>query len=547
MASPQSDEIFNAIQGQQVNFPFPVRRHTYTVGTFNAATGKFHYAVPIYHEKFDDPPREGGGHRPLRPPKTLTGGHIDSVNVWDVVLRFNVDHQQGDFVAEVEDVPAVSTANSSVEVPIGAANELSFTLSCAGKTFRSELPLEIERYMLGAGVFTLPALPVTIIYAPPVDKSQKNVSKWSVTNTTGNTTTVSFSSTNSQAITPEISDVDLIVGKLNNSSQVVGLLPSAEAKVISTALGFIAGALGSSSTTDTKGITVSSQHSVALSLTDQQTVTTNSANGGPGSGDLIYYLKNVKLAWFIQSAGALRVTVFGHDGIGVTSVGFLKTGGQTDLDAITVQAFLSLDPFVANGPSAALPATRYVYLDTIDINGGDITTVETHTVTTQDTMTTAVMETEVQNNKAGALRWADVGVTEDSTQSTITQSSIAKTAADTHTASNTVDLFAKADERYSVEIYCDVVFGTFAYRQLLSSPAPVLSGVVLTSAGHPASTQIVVMNNNGRKFTTRTDSAGRYAFHASTIKPGQSDLGSGGVNRSFMFTATGMKQDLLSA
>ncbi len=248
-------------------------------------------------------------------------------------------------------------------------------------------------------------------------------------------------------------------------------------KGISIAPGAIADALGSASASETQGIAVSSQHSVTLSMGNQQTVTTNSGAGGPGSADLIYYLKNLKLAWFINSAGPLRVTVFGHDGIGVTSVGFLKNGGQTDLDPETVKAFLGLDPFVAGGPAAVLPPARYAYLDTIDLNGAEITTVETYTVTNQDTKQITTTTTDVQNNNAGFLRWIGLGVTdENSTQSIVSQSSSTQ-ATNSHAVSNTVDLFAQATERCSVEIYCDVVFGTFAYRLATTSNTPQLTGV----------------------------------------------------------------------
>lgn len=110
-----------------------------------------------------------------------------------------------------------------MEVPIGAATVLSFTLSCAGKTFKSELPLEINRLSAAAGAFTLPAFPVAIIYAPPVDKSQKNVSKWPVANNTGNTTTVSFSKTNnsSHPVLPEFDNANVMASGVERLFQSV--------------------------------------------------------------------------------------------------------------------------------------------------------------------------------------------------------------------------------------------------------------------------------------------------------------------------------------
>src|SRR4030095_7360593 len=106
-------------------------------------------------------------------------------------------------------------------------------------------------------------------------------------------------------------------------------------EVISGALNIIAGGLGSASATDSEGISVNTENSLTLSISKEQTIATNPASGGPGSGDLIHYLKNVKLVWFTSSVGRIRVSIIGHDGIGVTSAGFLKNGGQTDLDPAT--------------------------------------------------------------------------------------------------------------------------------------------------------------------------------------------------------------------
>src|SRR5215471_18854379 len=96
-----ADQIFNVIRGQELNFPFPVASDTFTVGTFDASTGKFAYAIGTYKETFGG---AGGKSAPLRAkpvgggdggegppkPKTLTGGRLDTLNVIDIVLRFKV-------------------------------------------------------------------------------------------------------------------------------------------------------------------------------------------------------------------------------------------------------------------------------------------------------------------------------------------------------------------------------------------------------------------------------------------------------------------------
>jgi len=244
--------------------------------------------------------------------------------------------------------------------------------------------------------------------------------------------------------------------------------------------------LGSVSVTEADGVSVIKQQSVTLSVGKEQTITTNAASGGPGSGDLIHYLKNVKLVWFTQSVGRIRVSIIGHDGIGVTSAGFLKNGGQTDLDPATVAEFLKLDPFVAGGPSAALPPERFVLIDTIDLNGGGISQTESHSVTEEESKQTTTTHTRIQNNKPGFLKFLGLGVTDESTTETVVKHSSAVQTSDERKVSNKIELFARADERYSVEVYCDVIFGTFAYRQAPSSPTPLLQGIARGKDGKVA-------------------------------------------------------------
>src|SRR5215208_4078110 len=94
-----ADQIFNLIRGQEANFPFPVSKKTFTVGTFDANTGRFTYSVRTQTEKFND-----GGK-----PKVFTGGIVDAVNVVDVTLRFKIRNAQGAVTASVLGVPPVQS------------------------------------------------------------------------------------------------------------------------------------------------------------------------------------------------------------------------------------------------------------------------------------------------------------------------------------------------------------------------------------------------------------------------------------------------------
>jgi hypothetical protein len=538
-----TNEIFNLIRGQEANFPFPVPQLTVTVGKFDAATGKFVYAVPTYTEEFENP-------LPGKPPKILTGGKINAIGAIEVFLRFDVKNRTGDVTVSIPGLPAVRSSTDSVTVSIGLAELTKFTISSGARKFTSELPLEITRFVGGAGVFELPAFPIAIIYAPPQDQSQKNVSQWTVTQSTGNTSTLSISDskTTTTPATPDFDNVNLIADEMKVVAQALDLLNEAfedkGVKIISKALNIIAGGLGSSSASNSEGVSINKDHSVTLSLSKEQTISTSPASGGPGSGDLIHYLKNVKLVWFSTSVGHVRVSIIGHDGLGVTSVGFLKNGGQTDLDPATVAEFLKLDPFVAGGPSTTLPKDRFVYLDTIDLNGGEISLTECHSVSETESKQTVSTRTHIQKNQPGFLKFLGLGVTDEKSTETVIKQSSAVQSEEARKICNSIHLFARPDERYSVEVYCDVVFGTFAYRQVRSVRNPLVQGTTFGLGGKVLARKTVTLINEGRKFTTRTDAAGRYAFHASTIKPGKFQVSVEGIKKTRTLSALGAKFDI---
>ncbi|MBI2686937.1 MAG: hypothetical protein HYX27_11530 [Acidobacteria bacterium] len=550
VASSKSDEIFSLIRGQEANFPFPVKKKTVTIGTFDCASGAFTYSVPTFKEQVGG---DDGGPGPLKPPKTIIGGKVNAINAIEVILRFKLKNRTGEVSLSVLGLPVVRTSTgTTISISVGAAESVNFTLVRGPKKFTSALPLEIVRFVAGAGVFELPSFPIAIIYAPVPDQGKHNVSKWTVTKSTGNTTSFSIGkqTTTSKPVTPDFDNVNFFANEMKGFTKALELV-NKEFKdpVVSgivEALGAIVGALGTASATDSEGLSVTNEHSVTVSIAKEQTISTNAASGGPGSGDLIYYLKNVKLAWFTSKVGRIRVTVIGHDGVGVTSMGFLKSGGQSDLNAETVAEYLKLDPFVDGGPSVVLPTDRFVYVDTIDLNGGQISQTETYSITTQDSRQSKSTRTHVQNNKPGLLHFLGLGVTgETSTETVVTHSSAVQNT-DSRTISNTLELAAGPTERYAVEVYCDVVFGTFAYRQAGSLSEPILEGEIRRAGGLAAGSQMITLINNGRKFTTKANAAGRYAFHAKSIRPGNSALAVGGLTRkSLMLPAGKTKLDLV--
>jgi hypothetical protein len=269
----------------------------------------------------------------------------------------------------------------------------------------------------------------------------------------------------------------------------------------------------------------SNQQVLSLTFSQQQTVTTSAASGGPGSGDKIYYLVNARLCWFFHNR-TLQLALLGYDRVAPITVEFLKNqGAQSGLPATAIQALLALDPFVSAGVN--LPQQRFEPIVTAEINGGEWKYTETYTFNQQDTNTTMQSNTTVTDMQAGWLSFLGIGPSKTETDtvalsfSTATQNSVSRTI------TNTVDLFAGPTEIYSVEIYVDVIFGTFAYRSVPIPAAAKLAGTVHDSLNKPMPFAEITVINNGRRFVTRANAHGRYAFHSAGITPGHTIISSG--------------------
>ena len=532
---------YDTIKAQEANFPLPQPSGTVTVGSLNATTGVFQYAVPTYSKIVVTQPTlgQGGSTKPTR--ETIIGGDVHAVNIFDLKLQFNVTNRQGDFSISVNGQAAVHAAANQnfVVVDVGTANSLSFSLTCKGNTFDPDLPLTITRHVVAAGAITIPALPISILYSPPVDQQKKNVASWTSTDVAGNTTTVGFSdqSSTTRPVPSPFQPWLELTAEMKIASQVLSKVPNAFAQGVGTALGVISGLLGTSTTTGSNGTTVTSQQSLTVTVTTTATVSTNPTGGGAGKADVLYFLKNARICWFANN-GPMKLALIGWDAVdAITATVLQNPNGPTGLDQITRNALLQLDPFVAGGPAAVLPSPRFVRLDTYDVNANSTYNLS-YTVTNTDLQQSVQTDTGIEDDTASFLAFANIGVTQTvKLQSTLTETSATQTTT-TKTATRQVQFFANPTEYYSVEVYCDVIFGTFAFRSVGSTAAPQIQGLATDKLGKPLTLSEVVMVSNGHTFRTMTDANGQYSFRAATITPGAVHIATRNSKLALNFTGT---------
>lgn len=514
---------YDTIKAQEVNFPIPQPTGTILVGTLDGSTGKFTYAVPTTTQVITIPP-DPSGHGSTKPTKeTVTVAHVTAVNLFSVQLQFNVVHANGTLSVSIPGKPKAqgATGQTSVLIDPGNATSLSFTVQCGSQAFSPDVPMTIDRYLVGAGAIKIPVLPISILYAPPVDQQQKNIASWTTTDTAGNTTAVSFSAQNSTTV-PTLSPFKAwqdLTGEMKLGSQLLDKVPNAVIKGFASALSVISGLLGTSTTTGTNGTTIESDKSLTVTVSAGATISTNPAGGGQGKADVLYFLKNAQVCWYVNQ-GAMQLGLVGWDAVDAISTSLLQAqNGPTGLDQAARDSLLQLDPFVAGGPAVALPSPRFAYVETYDVNANQ-TYNGSYTLTSTDMQQNVLTETDVEDDTAAFLAFLNIGIPQTvKLQSVLTETSSAQVTT-TKTITREVQFYANPTEYYTVEVYCDVVFGTFAFRSIGSTSIPQFHGIATDANGAPLISKDIVLTSSGHRYRTKTNAKGEFFFRAETIKPG---------------------------
>jgi hypothetical protein len=378
---------------------------------------------------------------------------------------------------------------------------------------------------------------MTIVYAPPQGALKKNSVTYSETATVSRTVSSSVTSSTNVKTLQAYSAADLIgkvAGAITTVVAVVGtggaggaggasvagalsqlgtaLFGKAKeandstadaAKQVSAELNLVSGilnAVGAPSTSDATTVTVQDDRSVTLSITNMNQY--GSGQGlGPGVGDRIVYLRDVKVVWMAVN-GEVGIHVLGTSGIGANAVqdlmqekAILKGGGTATLglDLATIDALLDVDPIVGSasrftlfgpriGPPRFVPANPAGRSGTTTSSGGDVFQA-TYDVATDAKHTVTNSKTTITDNKPGwgAVLFDGAENTETITTSTFTTSQSTDDKTDVKVTSTITLVSSGHDDPYNVKIFYDNTFGTYC---VVDANSPLLQGSsVLSTIG----------------------------------------------------------------
>ena len=373
--------------------------------------------------------------------------------------------------------------------------------------------------VLGFGAFTIPALPITLIYAPPQRKQAKNSASYrdtfTLSRTLSSSLTFNHETKNVQAYT--VADIvdkaaaaiatvaTLAAGAAaaaapapaglssdggSDSTDLQGA--SAELNLVSSILN---GVGGTSSNTTSTALTVESDQSLKLSYSNSD-MFGSAAGLGPGVGDRLIYMSNVRVVWMALN-GVVGIHVLGFESVNALAAQALiqdqqalANGGvanNTGLDAASLKNLLSLDPFTVHrrldaqvGPPLISPP-RFVPANPAERKGegtsgdGDQFST-TYEITNEDKQVTTAVQTSIPDVKPG---WLAVIFGAPNMETTTTMTVTVSQSSDVQTdeaITNTATFFSQGpDDPYDVFVFYDRLFGTFAFPQ---KGSPVLDGVV---------------------------------------------------------------------
>jgi hypothetical protein len=571
------NQIYTAIQAQEVNFPVPTTTETLTVGTVKVGYSNpgvkwtyiepfFVYNVPTWTDNnglklYKQIDVDEFTHRPIDLISFLPnlGAQITVCNIKNLNIRIELDGTPQwragagfSFVVtlggqtqtlrssatevifqNVTDTnPALAiTLMGSIYDPPG----ISPTTNGVGEL----LPMKIDWQIFGAGAMTIPVLPTSLVYSPIVDSQHKNQASNTVTNTVGNISTFSISRQDStQVPIPSIFQTTADVKNvMSGIGTVLSNIPIPIVAAIGKGLTVIASGLGSTTATQTDTLQTTQQNTLSVTDSVSTVRTAVSSEGGPGLGDLIIYYRDVKVVWFSNN-GQMQLAVLGYSSAIQTSAAQLqqalkslqgKPQGTLDsqwaLDEVSIRALLSIDPFAAGGPGVELPSSRFVLVTErpVEIGAGETDVTYTHTVTSSEMSSTNQITAQSETDSPGFLSFLGIGITQLKTVSwQISQGSSTQNSASA-TYSNAYKMFGSGSEHYAFEVYFDVVFGVFAFRSVPVNPPVTISGVVRSEAGHPLPDTAVHITTSKRTYFAKTNEKGEYSASLPNIDQG--DLG----------------------
>ena len=218
------EQLYQLIKEYEAEIPIPAPFVTVDVGTFDAAAGTFTGLTtqvimnpePLEHEPGQTPINPAPGSRGPSTSsssinaqwrETVTREPAPVVPLAPVLLQFNVTNTTGPWSVTVDGYTTnVAAGLASVSVNVWDRTAHQWTLQVGAGGHQDQLMIQRKGSIPAAGGFTIPVLPVAIVYAPPADSGKKSTATYAEGDTVGTSITYDFSTDSSQTVEPVFAD-----------------------------------------------------------------------------------------------------------------------------------------------------------------------------------------------------------------------------------------------------------------------------------------------------------------------------------------------------
>lgn len=534
----QNNNIYNQLKQLEQQMALPMDAVAkLNVATFNGQTGK---CTGLVTRNVSEEVEIGPNGKPIIRNETEIKPKANLPPSEEVELGFKFTNLRQGATLRVSgksySIPANAT---SYTVQINGKNgkrNITYSIRSGSKSYSDEFELtQSIANLAGAGAFTIPYLPVGLIYQPPLDREKENFAMYS--NTKGIGATVNMTLTNDQSNTKAIfSRKEYISEKLGAVSRLLMNSGNPKAEALGSVLKIyktVLDGLGTYSGQKEEGTETSNSTTFGFQNTQSESIKTVGTDG-PGKDDLICFRKNVKVVWF-HDGKQLYLLPIADDGKECLRAETLKAQIQaaTGDRKIALEQLLALNPLAANPSSPVLPGARFQKLETYTINGAEIEYGISTTEFSSTSNSTSNYTFKIEDYRKGWLSYFGLGTTEDKTVKT----KITQTSTNTTSSSNTVSaqftLHAEADEIYTVDVYYDNLFKTFLLKKQSGLGVLVSQGVL------DAKNELVTLQVNGQTYKTRTDANGKYVIYNNSPVTGKATLKAKGKEQSLDLKGAG--------
>jgi hypothetical protein len=459
--SPATQTLFDKFKQLEGQYPMPPAHSTINVGTINSLNRTFSGLQTTTEIRYD----ELGKPRTIVKTPNIT---IDGVNATLSFSCANRPKLNRTALTAVINGVTYTSSTSTLAVDVRLTKVPQWTFSCDGVSFSDKLTIW-RPYANAVGAFEVTAMPLGLLYEPPMNAANTNWASYSSAVQRSSTVSIATSTMTSTTGAPTFDPITTVGQKLDALKNLEPALSP-----IAGLLGDLKNVVGSTSQTITNATTVSSDRTVEYTLAGTEQVRTD-AKSGPGRGDLVHYLRRARFVWTMVQ-GTVALTLIDSEAVYGATIDEIRAdlvrlatqpagalGPITALDRISLEGLLALDPFATNN----WPASRFEYITERHLAAGEIYSSNLcHTYKETDKQTQSSTKTTVTKTEEGWLGVLGIGPEDGSSTTQLTESSSRSTSIGS-TVCASFELRRSASEPpYGVTVYYDRQFGTFVFKKV---------------------------------------------------------------------------------